>query len=50
MLGRRHLIRSAKTERLVGAGLIALGSYLLFDAYEKRGQSRPFLTRLLPGP
>jgi hypothetical protein len=44
-----HIIRDARTERLVGYGLVIAGLYLVYDAYEKRGTRRPFLARLLPG-
>lgn len=50
MARRRLLIRDAKTAKLIGYGAIILGSYALFEAYEKRGRGRPFLTKFLPGP
>jgi hypothetical protein len=49
-VARSHVIRDPRTERLVGFALLVAGSYLLYDAYEGRGASRPFLTKLLPGP
>jgi hypothetical protein len=33
-----------------GAAAIALGSWLLYQAYEGSGRKRPFLVRFLPGP
>lgn len=32
-----------------GVGAIVLGSWLLHQAYEARGRSRPFVTKFLPG-
>jgi len=44
-----HLIQDRKLERAVAYGLITLGAWMLYDAYERRGASRPFLTKFLPG-
>lgn len=33
-----------------GVLLTAFGSYLLYEGYERRGRSRPWLARFLPGP
>jgi len=44
-----HIVKNAKTERLIGYSLVIAGLYLVYDAYEKRGQRRPFFARLLPG-
>ena len=50
-MGRqRLLIRNAKTARLIGYGAIIVGSYALWEAYEKRGRGRPFAAKFLPGP
>lgn len=32
-----------------GIGAICLGSWLLYDAYDARGRTRPFAIRFLPG-
>jgi hypothetical protein len=32
-----------------GVAAMCVGAFLLYDAYEARGQSRPFLARFLPG-
>lgn len=32
-----------------GAAAVALGSWLLYQGYEKAGRKRPFWTKLLPG-
>lgn len=33
-----------------GVVMVAVGSWLLYDAYEARGRNRPFALRFLPGP
>ena len=43
------VIRDARRAKLLGVLAICAGSFLLYDAYDARGQSRPFLTKLLPG-
>jgi len=47
-MARRHLIADRHTELLVGVALFALGSYLLWEAWEGRGRPRPFAARFLP--
>ncbi|MFJ3540364.1 hypothetical protein ACIPQA_33595 [Streptomyces sp. NPDC090109] len=37
------------TALLLGYGGILLGAWALWQAYEVRGQTRPFLTKFLPG-
>lgn len=32
-----------------GVAAIVLGSWLLYDAFEARGRTRPFWSRFLPG-
>lgn len=49
MARRRPLIRDRRTEIVVGIALLTAGSWLLHEAYEGRGVSRPWATRLLPG-
>lgn len=44
----RHLIKDRNTELLVGVAALVLGAYLLHDAYEGRGRTRPFAARFLP--
>jgi hypothetical protein len=34
---------------ILGYGGIVLGALCLWDAYERRGRRRPFLTKFLPG-
>lgn len=36
----------------IALGIVALvgGSYLLYDAYERRGRHRPWALRVVPGP
>ncbi|MFP5372401.1 MAG: hypothetical protein ACLGI3_16860 [Actinomycetes bacterium] len=43
------LIPDRRTAQLAGIGFVCLGAFLLFDAYEARGRSRPFARRFLPG-
>ena len=43
------VIRDRRTALLAGAAFVTIGAWLLFDAYEARGRSRPFVLRLLPG-
>lgn len=50
MARRRLLIRDRKKALWLGYGAIAVGSYLLYEAYEKRGKSRPWVSKLAPGP
>lgn len=38
-----------RTALVAGAAFIALGSWLLYDAYEGRGRARPWALRWLPG-
>lgn len=40
---------SRNTALIVGYGGILLGAWSLWEAYEKRGVRRPFLTKFLPG-
>lgn len=46
---RTHLFRKANTAAAVGIALVLAGAYLLHDAYESRGRSRPFFTKFIPG-
>jgi hypothetical protein len=50
MARKRPLFANRQTALVVGWGAIVLGSYALYDAYEKRGRSRPFFTKFAPGP
>lgn len=43
------LIRDQRTAKVAGVLLLCAGAYCLYDAYEARGRSRPFVTRFLPG-
>lgn len=49
MAKRDHLIQDRQLERACGYALIIAGAWLLYDGYERRGVSRPFLTKFLPG-
>lgn len=51
MAGRKlYGPRNRRRALLLGYAGIAVGSYLLYEAYEKRGRSRPWLSKLAPGP
>lgn len=45
----RPVVPDRRTALLGGIALITLGAWLLYDAYEARGRSRPFAMRFLPG-
>lgn len=47
MSGKPFRIRNAKLAVVVGLVLTAAGGWVLYDAYEGRGRSRPFLMRFL---
>ena len=47
---RKPVIPDRRTAQLAGVALVTLGAFLLYDAYEARGRSRPFLMRLVPSP
>lgn len=42
-------MQDRSTALVVGVALLCAGSYLVWDAYEGRGISRPFAMRFLPG-
>jgi hypothetical protein len=45
--GRPHF--DARTATWLGVGFYIVGSYLLFDAFDRRGRSKPWAFKLLPG-
>lgn len=47
MARRKHPVSNAKHSAILGVALMALGAYLLHDAYEGRGRERPFAMRFL---
>lgn len=47
-MSRPH-VPDRRTALLAGVALVSLGAWLLYDAYEARGRTRPFVMRLLPG-
>lgn len=49
MSRRRPYIKDRRTALLIGYGGVLVGALALWDAYENRGQIRPFMTKLLPG-
>lgn len=44
-----RLVKDRQTALWLGIGFTVLGSLLIYDAYEGRGKSRPWVTRLIPG-
>lgn len=47
---RAHPIRSRRLTLVAAVAAFAVGSWLLWDAYEGRGHSRPFLVRAATWP
>jgi hypothetical protein len=43
------VIPDRRTAQLAGVCFVCLGAWLLYDAYEARGRTRPFALKLLPG-
>lgn len=43
------VLADRRTALVAGIACVALGSWLLYDAYEHRGRTRPWALRLLPG-
>lgn len=43
-----HVIGDRKTELALGIAAFILGAWLIHDAYEGRGKTRPFALRFLP--
>ncbi|MBM7510052.1 hypothetical protein JOE61_003866 [Nocardioides salarius] len=41
--------RRRSTALLIGYGGILLGAAALYDAYEGRGRTKPFMVKFLPG-
>jgi hypothetical protein len=50
MARNKPLFANRQTALICGWAGILLGSYALYDAYEKRGRKRPFVTKFAPGP
>jgi hypothetical protein len=46
---KTHIFRKANTAAAVGIVLVCAGAYLLHDAYDARGRSKPFLMKFVPG-
>jgi hypothetical protein len=44
---RRHPVRRADHAAVLGVIFLGVGSYLLYDAYEARGRTKPFFMRFL---
>ena len=50
MASRKMLFGSRRMALWVGYTGVLVGSYALYEAYDKRGRNRPFVSRFLPGP
>lgn len=48
-MSRGPVIKDQRTAVLAGAACLALGAFLLYDAYDARGARRPFALHFLPG-
>lgn len=48
-MSKGPVIPDRRAAQLGGVVFLSLGAWMLYDAYEARGRTRPFLTRLLPG-
>lgn len=48
MSRKRPYIRQRRTALWVGYVGILVGAAALYDAYERRGKERPFISRFLP--
>jgi hypothetical protein len=48
-MARTLIIKKRDHALIVGYLGIVIGSYALWEAYEVRGKSRPFLMKFLPG-
>jgi hypothetical protein len=48
-MAKKVLVRDPKKGALVGGAFAIVGAYLIYDAYDKRGRSKPFLLKWLPG-
>lgn len=46
---RPGLLADRKAELALGAALLVLSSWMIYDAYEGRGRKRPFALKFLPG-
>lgn len=42
-------IKNANVAKWTGAILMIAGAFVLYDAYEGRGDDKPFWTKLIPG-
>ena len=49
MVRGRPLVPDRRTALLGGFACVFVGTLLLFDAFERRGKTRPFALRFIPG-
>lgn len=43
------VVRDRSKALWLGYGMVAVGTLLLWDAYDNRGRSKPFLAKFVPG-
>lgn len=48
-MSARPYVGDRRVSLLGGLALVVAGAFLLRDAYERRGKSRPWALRLVPG-
>lgn len=48
-MSRGPVVPDRQMAVLRGVAFVCVGAFLLYDAYDARGRSRPFLMKLLPG-
>jgi hypothetical protein len=44
-----YLVKDQAQAKWLGLAMVGLGSYLIYEAYDKRGRTKPFWTRFVPG-
>jgi hypothetical protein len=47
-VSRTPVVKDQRAAVLGGVAALSLGAFLLYDAYDARGRSRPFWMRFLP--
>jgi hypothetical protein len=47
-VSRPRILRDRQVELMLGAATFLVSAWLIYDAYEGRGRTRPFAARFLP--
>lgn len=47
---KRPRIRNRRAAMVLGYGGVIVGSWALWEAYERRGKTRPFWAKFVPSP